>query len=83
MKQGMKNTILTILLFPLWRLDTFLFNTFGWVSPLREGVWQRRAKRLQAELNRQHFIRDTYGEGYTTLQALERYEARLSKRKIQ
>lgn len=83
MKQNITNKVLTALVRPLWRLDTLIFRTFGWASPLHEGVWKRKAKRIQAELDRQHFIRDTYGEGYTTKQALERYEARQLKRKIQ
>ena len=58
----------------VFRVDTVLYKTFGIVSSFRRNAWARQGKRLQRELDREHFKRDHLnalkGTSYTTKQAL-------------
>lgn len=58
----------------IFKIDTVLYKTFGIVSPFRRNAWDRRGKRLQQDLDREHSRRDhlnaLHGTSYTTKQAL-------------
>lgn len=58
----------------IFKVDTVLYKTFGFVSPFRRHSWAIRAERLQQDLDREHSLRgrlnDFYGTNYTTKQAL-------------
>lgn len=58
----------------IFKADTVLYKTFGFVSPFRSQSWTRQSKRLQRDLDREHSLRDhlnaIYGTSYTTKQAL-------------
>lgn len=61
----------------VFKVDTVLYKTFGFVSPFRRDAWARQGRRLQRDLDREHAKRDLvnslYGHNYTTKQALEVY----------
>lgn len=58
----------------IFKADTVLYKTFGFVSSFRRQSWVRQSKRLQEDLDREHAKRDLanaiYGTSYTTKQAL-------------
>ena len=58
----------------IFKVDTALYKTFGFVSPFRRQSWARQGKRLQRDLDREHSQRDHLnalnGTNYTTKQAL-------------
>jgi hypothetical protein len=58
----------------IFKVDTVLYKTFGFVSSFRRKSWVRQSKRLQRDLDREHSMRDhvnsLYGHNYTTKQAL-------------
>lgn len=58
----------------IFKVDTALYKTFGIVSSFRRNAWDRRGKRLQQDLDREHSRRDhliaLHGTSYTTKQAL-------------
>lgn len=58
----------------IFKVDTALYKTFGVVSSFRRNAWDRRGKRLQQDLDREHSRRDhlnaLHGTSYTTKQAL-------------
>lgn len=58
----------------IFKMDTTLYKTLGFVSPLRRQSWARQGRRLQRGLDREHSLRDylnaRYGTNYTTKQAL-------------
>jgi len=59
----------------LYKADTFLYNTFGYVSAIRRQVWEQQAESLQEELDTQHKKKDynnfLHGTDFTTKQALK------------
>lgn len=61
----------------IFKVDTALYKTLGFVSPFRRDAWARQGRRLQRDLDREHSLRDLanslYGHNYTTKQALEVY----------
>lgn len=61
----------------IFKVDTVLYKTFGFVSPFRRDAWIRQGKRLQRDLDREHSQRDQvnsiFGHNYTTKKALEVY----------
>jgi len=61
----------------IFKVDTVLYKTFGFVSSFRSQSWARQSKRLQQDLDREHSRRDQvnsiFGHDYTTKQALEVY----------
>lgn len=61
----------------IFKVDTVLYKTFGFVSSFRSQSWTRQSRRLQQDLDREHSRRDLvnslYGHNYTTKQALEIY----------
>lgn len=61
----------------IFKVDTVLYKTFGFVSPFRRDAWARQGRRLQRDLDREHSRRDLvnslYGHNYTTKKALEVY----------
>lgn len=58
----------------IFKVDTVLYKSFGFVSSFRRQSWARRGKRLQQDLDREHSLRDHLnalnGTNYTTKQAL-------------
>ena len=58
----------------IFKVDTVLYKTFGFVSSFRSQSWTRQSKRLQRDLDREHSLRDHLnalnGTSYTTKQAL-------------
>lgn len=58
----------------IFKVDTVLYKTFGFVSPFRRDAWARQGRRLQRDLDREHSLRDHLnalnGTSYTTKQAL-------------
>ena len=68
------NKIINTIAQVIFKVDTVLYKTFGIVSPLRRNAWDRRGKRLQQDLDREHSRRDhlnaLHGTSYTTKQAL-------------
>jgi hypothetical protein len=58
----------------IFKVDTVLYKTFGFVSSFRSQSWTRQGRRLQRDLDREHSMRDhlnaIYGTSYTTKQAL-------------
>lgn len=58
----------------IFKVDTVLYKTFGFVSSFRRQSWARRGIRLQQDLDREHSQRDylnaLYDTSYTTKQAL-------------
>lgn len=58
----------------IFKVDTVLYKTFGFVSPFRRQSWARQGKRLQRDLDREHsqrdHLNDLNGTSYTTKQAL-------------
>ena len=66
--------IINTLSLVIFRIDTTLYKTLGFVSPLRRQSWVRQGKRLQRDLDRERSRRDyintLYGTDYTTKQAL-------------
>jgi hypothetical protein len=58
----------------IFKVDTVLYKTFGFVSSFRRQYWTRQSKRLQRDLDSEHSLRDhlnaIYGTSYTTKQAL-------------
>lgn len=59
------------------KLDNFIYKCFKIVTPLRRVYWHRTAKKIQRELNREHYIRDfvnNHGYNVTTEEALRIYE---------
>ena len=69
----MEKVINTIALV-IFKIDTVLYKTLGFVSPLRKRSWTRKSKKLQQDLDREHLKRDRFnsvhGTEYTTKQAL-------------
>ena len=61
----------------IFKVDTVLYKTFGFVSSFRSQSWARQSRRLQQDLDREHSRRNQvnslYGHNYTTKQALEIY----------
>lgn len=61
----------------IFKVDTVLYKTFGFVSSFRSQSWARQSRRLQQDLDREHSRRDLvnslYGHNYATKQALEIY----------
>ena len=59
------------------KVDNFIYKCIGIVTPLRRNIWRRTAKKIQRELNREHYIRDfvnNHGYNVTTEEALRIYE---------
>lgn len=59
------------------KIDKFLYKYIGIVTPVRRTYWRRTAKKIQRELNREHYIRDfvnNHGYNVTTEEALRIYE---------
>ena len=58
----------------IFKVDTVLYKTLGFVSSFRRNAWARRGRRLQQDLDREHSQRDylnaLYDTSYTTRQAL-------------
>ena len=58
----------------IFKVDTVLYRTLGFASPLRKQSWARQGRRLQRKLNYEHSLRDYLntrrGTSYTTKQAL-------------
>lgn len=58
----------------VFKVDTVLYKTFGFVSSFRRQSWTRQSKRLQRDLDSEHSLRDYLnalnGTSYTTKQAL-------------
>lgn len=58
----------------IFKVDTVLYKTFGFVSSFRSQSWARQGRRLQRDLDREHSMRDYLnainGTSYTTKQAL-------------
>lgn len=58
----------------IFKVDTVLYKTFGFVSPFRRDARARQGRRLQRDLDREHSLRDHLnalnGTSYTTKQAL-------------
>lgn len=58
----------------IFKVDTALYKTLGFVSSFRRQSWTRQSRRLQQDLDREHSQRDylnaLYGTNYTTKQAL-------------
>ena len=58
----------------IFKVDTVLYKTFGFVSSFRRQSWARQSKKLQRNLDREHSLRDYlnsyHGTSYTTKQAL-------------
>ena len=58
----------------IFKVDTVLYKTFGFVSSFRSQSWARQGKRLQKALDSEHSLRDHLntlnGTSYTTKQAL-------------
>lgn len=58
----------------IFKVDTALYKTLGFVSSFRRQSWTRRGRRLQQDLDREHSQRDylnaLYDTNYTTKQAL-------------
>ena len=58
----------------IFKVDTVLYKAFGFVSSFRRQSWVRQSKRLQQDLDREHFQRDYlnsyHDTSYTTKQAL-------------
>lgn len=58
----------------IFKADTVLYKTFGFVSSFRRQSWVRQSKRLQEDLDREHakrdYLNDFYDTNYTTKQAL-------------
>ena len=61
----------------IFRIDTFLYNTIGIVTPFRRAYWRRSANKIQRSLDREHSIKNhinaIYGSNYTTKKAIEIY----------
>lgn len=61
----------------IFKVDTVLYKTFGFVSSFRRDAWKLQGRRLQQDLDREHSRRDQansiFGHDYTTKQALEVY----------
>lgn len=59
------------------KIDKFLYKYIGIVTPIRRTYWRRTAKKIQRELEREHYIRDfvnNHGYNVTTEEALRIYE---------
>lgn len=59
------------------KIDKFLYKYIGIVTPIRRTYWRRTARKIQRELNREHYIRDfvnNHGYNVTTEEALRIYE---------
>jgi protoheme ferro-lyase len=58
----------------IFKVDTVLYKTFGFVSSFRSQSWARQNRRLQQDLDREHSLRDylnaRHSTSYTTKQAL-------------
>ncbi len=61
----------------IFKVDTVLYKTFGFVSSFRRDTWKLQGRRLQGALDREHDRRDRanslFGHNYTTKKALEVY----------
>lgn len=59
-----------------WAIDSALYKTFGYITPLRKEAHEQQARRLQNDLDAQHYARDRYnkinGTDYTTKEALKK-----------
>lgn len=68
------NKIINTIAQVIFKIDTVLYKTLGFVSSFRKQSWARRGKRLQQDLDREHSRRDhlnaLHGTSYTTKQAL-------------
>lgn len=66
--------IFELLAVTIFKVDTVLYKTLGFVSPFRRDFWARQGKKLQRDLDREHSMRDYLnaikGTSYTTKQAL-------------
>ena len=66
--------IFKLIAIAIFKVDTVLYKTFGFVSPFRRHSWARQSKKLQRDLDREHAKRDHLnalnGTNYTTKQAL-------------
>lgn len=59
------------------KIDNFIYRFIGIVTPLRRVFWRRTAKKIQRELEREHYIRDfvnSHGYDVTNEEALRIYE---------
>lgn len=59
------------------KVDKFLYKYIGIVTPIRRIYWRRTARKIQRELEREHYIRDfvnNHGYNVTTEEALRIYE---------
>lgn len=58
----------------IFKIDTVLYRTLGFVSSFRRQSWVRQGKGLQKDLDGEHSMRDhlnaLHGTSYTTKQAL-------------
>lgn len=66
--------VINLISLVIFKVDTALYKTFGFVSSFRRNAWARRGIRLQQDLDREHSQRDylnaLYDTSYTTKQAL-------------
>lgn len=74
MKANTMEKICDLIAVIIFKADTVLYKTLGFVSPFRRHSWALRAKKLQRDLDREHSMRDhlnaLHGTSYTTRQAL-------------
>lgn len=58
-------------------IDNAIYKSFGIVTPLRKSYWAKRSKKIQLELDKEHWKRDRYnylkGTNYTTKEAVRLY----------
>lgn len=58
----------------IFKVDTALYKTFGFISSFRRDAWARQGRKLQRDLDREHSMRDSLNAlnstSYTTRQAL-------------
>lgn len=66
----------TLIYMLYWAIDSVLYKTFGYITPLRKEAHKQQARRLQNDLDAQHYARDRYnkinGTDYTTRKALKK-----------
>jgi len=68
-------TLIKVIAWPIYKIDTLLYKWFGFVSPTRREYWDRRAIQIQMDLASEHTLarinNERHNTVYTTKKALE------------
>lgn len=71
----MRKSISTILMTAIYKIDTFIYKKFGFVSMFRRETWETQAERIQKKLNYEHELAEEFNKKhntcYTTKKALQ------------